>query len=97
MLMLACLDRGSRKQTPDSGGEEPPIVSHVGFVRGVGEPSGRKLREPRRRQEWQGVDWRDRDGIPAIGDALVWSLLRAARRDRGGDHGSNRRVGGSGR
>src|SRR4029077_11802446 len=36
--------------------------------------------------KWQGVDWRDRDGIPAVADALVWVSCELRDVIAGGDH-----------
>jgi flavin reductase (DIM6/NTAB) family NADH-FMN oxidoreductase RutF len=36
--------------------------------------------------KWQGVEWSDRDGIPAIADALVWVACELRDVIAGGDH-----------
>lgn len=69
MMMLACLDRGSRTllavQAADSFGIS---VLHAGQ-----EPIARALATKAPiAEKWSGVAWSDRDGIPAIDDALIF-------------------------
>jgi flavin reductase (DIM6/NTAB) family NADH-FMN oxidoreductase RutF len=83
MLMLACLDRGSRTllavQAADRFGVS---VLHAGQ-----EPIARtfatKAPVP---EKWSGVAWRERDGIPAIDDALIWISCRLRDVISAGDH-----------
>jgi flavin reductase (DIM6/NTAB) family NADH-FMN oxidoreductase RutF len=69
MLMLACLDRGSRTllavQAADSFGVS---VLHAGQEE-IARAFATKAPVP---EKWEGVGWSERDGIPAIDDALVW-------------------------
>jgi flavin reductase (DIM6/NTAB) family NADH-FMN oxidoreductase RutF len=69
MLMLACLDRGSRTllavQAADRFGVS---VLHRGQ-----EPTARAFATKAPvAEKWDGVEWTDRGGIPAIDGALVW-------------------------
>lgn len=69
MMMLACLDRGSRTllavQAADSFGIS---VLHAGQ-----EPIARAFATKAPvAEKWAGVAWGDRDGIPAVEDALIW-------------------------
>jgi flavin reductase (DIM6/NTAB) family NADH-FMN oxidoreductase RutF len=69
MLMLACLDRGSRTllavQAADSFGISVlhDGQEHVARAFATKAPVAEK---------WAGVDWSERDGLPAIDDALIW-------------------------
>ena len=69
MLMLACLDRGSRTllavQAADRFGVS---VLHAGQEE-VARAFATKAPVP---EKWEGIGWSERDGIPAIDDALVW-------------------------
>ena len=69
MLMLACLDRGSRTllavQAADRFGVS---VLHRG-QEAVARAFATKAPVA---EKWEGVGWSERDGIPAIDDALVW-------------------------
>jgi 3-hydroxy-9,10-secoandrosta-1,3,5(10)-triene-9,17-dione monooxygenase reductase component len=69
MLMLACLDRGSRTllavQAADRFGVS---VLHDGQ-----EPVARSFATKAPvAEKWAGVAWSDRDGVPAIDDALAF-------------------------
>src|SRR6476620_7310243 len=68
MLMLACLDRGSRTllavQAADCFGVS---VLHAGQ-----EPIARSFATKAPvAEKWAGVGWSERDGVPAIDDALI--------------------------
>lgn len=69
MLMLACLDRGSRTllavQAADRFGVS---VLHAGQEE-IARAFATKAPVP---EKWEGVAWTERDGIPAIDDALLW-------------------------
>lgn len=69
MLMLACLDRGSRTLLAVQAANRFGIsVLHAGQ-----EEIARSFatKEPVA-EKWSGVAWSDRDGLPAIDDALLW-------------------------
>jgi flavin reductase (DIM6/NTAB) family NADH-FMN oxidoreductase RutF len=69
MLMLACLDRGSRTlravQAADSFGVS---VLHAGQEE-IARAFATKAPVA---EKWTGVAWSDRAGVPAIDDALLW-------------------------
>jgi len=83
MLMLACLDRGSRTllavQAADSFGVS---VLHAGQ-----EPIARAFATKAPvAEKWSGVAWSERDGLPAIDDALVWLACDLRDVISAGDH-----------
>jgi flavin reductase (DIM6/NTAB) family NADH-FMN oxidoreductase RutF len=83
MMMLACLDRGSRTllavQAADSFGIS---VLHAGQ-----EPIARAFATKAPvAEKWSGVAWSDRDGIPAIDDALIWIACDLRDVISAGDH-----------
>jgi flavin reductase (DIM6/NTAB) family NADH-FMN oxidoreductase RutF len=69
MLMLACLDRGSRtlRSVQEAGS------FGVNVLAAGQEPLARqfatKAAEP---EKWKGVEWSERGGVPAIPGALIW-------------------------
>jgi 3-hydroxy-9,10-secoandrosta-1,3,5(10)-triene-9,17-dione monooxygenase reductase component len=83
MLMLACLDRGSRTLRSVEqagrfgvnvlGAEQEPLARQ--FATKVAEP-----------EKWRGVGWGERDGIPAIDGALVWVGCELGDVVMAGDH-----------
>ncbi|HKA66780.1 MAG TPA: flavin reductase family protein [Solirubrobacterales bacterium] len=83
MLMLACLDRGSRTllavQAADRFGVS---VLRAGQER-VARAFATKAPVPKK---WTGVAWSERDGIPAIDDALVWIACDLRDVVAAGDH-----------
>ncbi|HEX2096124.1 MAG TPA: flavin reductase family protein [Solirubrobacterales bacterium] len=83
MLMLACLDRGSRTLLAVQAANRFGIsVLHAG-QEGIARAFATKAPVA---DKWEGIAWRDQDGIPAIDDALV--LVACDLRDviAGGDH-----------
>jgi flavin reductase (DIM6/NTAB) family NADH-FMN oxidoreductase RutF len=83
MLMLACLDRGSRTLLAVQAADRFGIsVLHAGQ-----EPIARafatKAPVP---EKWAGVAWSERDGIPAIDDALAWIACDLRDVVAAGDH-----------
>jgi 3-hydroxy-9,10-secoandrosta-1,3,5(10)-triene-9,17-dione monooxygenase reductase component len=69
MLMLACLDRGSRTLLALQAANRFGInVLHAGQ-----ETIARSLATKAPvADKWEGIGWAERDGIPSIDDALVW-------------------------
>jgi len=69
MLMLACLDRGSRTllavQAADHFGISVLHDGQESIARGFATKAPVE-------QKWAGVAWSDRGGIPAIDGAVVW-------------------------
>jgi flavin reductase (DIM6/NTAB) family NADH-FMN oxidoreductase RutF len=83
MMMLACLDRGSRTllavQAADSFGIS---VLHAGQ-----EPIARAFATKAPvAEKWSGVAWSERDGIPAVDDALIWIACDLRDVISAGDH-----------
>jgi flavin reductase (DIM6/NTAB) family NADH-FMN oxidoreductase RutF len=83
MMMLACLDRGSRTllavQAADCFGIS---VLHAGQ-----EPIARAFATKAPvAEKWSGVAWSERDGIPAIDDALIWIACDLRDVISAGDH-----------
>ena len=81
--MLACLDRGSRTllavQAADRFGVS---VLHKGQ-----EPIARSFAtKPPVAEKWAGVAWSEREGVPAIDDALVQLTCRLRDVLAAGDH-----------
>jgi flavin reductase (DIM6/NTAB) family NADH-FMN oxidoreductase RutF len=83
MLMLACLDRGSRTllavQAADRFGVS---VLHAG-QEGIARAFATKAPVA---DKWAGVAWSERDGIPAIDGALVWIACELRDVIAAGDH-----------
>jgi flavin reductase (DIM6/NTAB) family NADH-FMN oxidoreductase RutF len=83
MLMLACLDRGSRTllavQAADRFGVS---VLHAG-QEPVARAFATKAPVP---QKWAGVAWSERDGLPAIDGALTWIACDLRDVIAAGDH-----------
>jgi flavin reductase (DIM6/NTAB) family NADH-FMN oxidoreductase RutF len=83
MLMLACLDRGSRTLLAVQAADRFGIsVLHDGQ-----EEIARRFatKEPVA-AKWDGVAWADRDGVPAIEGALVWLACDLRDVVAAGDH-----------
>lgn len=69
MLMLACLDRGSRTLLAVQAANRFGIsVLHAG-QEALARTFATKAPVA---EKWAGVTWTDRGGVPAIDDALVW-------------------------
>jgi 3-hydroxy-9,10-secoandrosta-1,3,5(10)-triene-9,17-dione monooxygenase reductase component len=83
MLMLACLDRGSRTLLAVQAANRFGIsVLHEGQEE-VAQAFATKAPVP---EKWTGVAWSDRDGVPAIDDALVFVACELRDVIAGGDH-----------
>ena len=83
MLMLACLDRGSRTLLAVQAANRFGVsVLHSGQD-GIARSFATKAPVA---DKWQGVEWTDREGIPAIADALVWVACELRDVIAGGDH-----------
>src|SRR6476620_6075202 len=69
MLMLACLDRGSRTLLAVQAANR----FGVSVLRAGQEEIARRFATKAPvAEKWQGIGWSDRDGLPAIDDALVF-------------------------
>jgi flavin reductase (DIM6/NTAB) family NADH-FMN oxidoreductase RutF len=83
MLMLACLDRGSRTLLAVQAADRFGIsVLHAG-QEGIARAFATKAPVA---DKWAGVAWSERDGIPAIADALVWIACELRDVIAAGDH-----------
>jgi 3-hydroxy-9,10-secoandrosta-1,3,5(10)-triene-9,17-dione monooxygenase reductase component len=83
MLMLACLDRGSRTllavQAANRFGVNVLGVDQEQVARAFST----KAPVP---DKWEGIEWSERGGIPAIADAIVWVVCELHDVIAGGDH-----------
>jgi 3-hydroxy-9,10-secoandrosta-1,3,5(10)-triene-9,17-dione monooxygenase reductase component len=83
MLMLACLDRGSRTLLAVQGANRFGIsVLHEGQE----ELARSFATKAPVAEKWEGVAWSERDGVPAIDDALVFVACDLRDVIAGGDH-----------
>ncbi|MEX0972915.1 MAG: flavin reductase family protein [Solirubrobacterales bacterium] len=83
MLMLACLDRGSRTLLAVQAANRFGIgVLPAGQER-IARAFASKAPVA---DKWQGIDWSERDGIPAIDAALVFVACDLRDVIAGGDH-----------
>jgi flavin reductase (DIM6/NTAB) family NADH-FMN oxidoreductase RutF len=83
MLMLACLDRGSRTLLAAQAANRFGIsVLHAGQEE-IARSFATKAPVA---DKWEGIGWSERDGIPAIDGALVWVACDLRDVIAGGDH-----------
>ncbi|HEX8959577.1 MAG TPA: flavin reductase family protein [Solirubrobacterales bacterium] len=83
MLMLACLDRGSRTLLAVQAANRFGIgVLHAGQER-IARAFATKAPPA---EKWAGVTWSERDGVPAIDGALVQVACELHDVIAGGDH-----------
>jgi flavin reductase (DIM6/NTAB) family NADH-FMN oxidoreductase RutF len=83
MLMLACLDRGSRTLLAVQAADRFGIsVLHQG-QEAIARAFATKAPVA---EKWDGVAWSDRDGLPAIDDALIWIACDLRDVISAGDH-----------
>jgi flavin reductase (DIM6/NTAB) family NADH-FMN oxidoreductase RutF len=83
MLMLACLDRGSRTLLAVQAADRFSVsVLHQGQER-VARSFATKAPVA---EKWAGVTWSERDGLPAIDDALAWIACDLQDVITAGDH-----------
>jgi 3-hydroxy-9,10-secoandrosta-1,3,5(10)-triene-9,17-dione monooxygenase reductase component len=83
MLMLACLDRGSRTLLAVQAANRFGIsVLHAGQEE-IARSFATKAPVA---DKWTGIAWRERDGVPAIEEALVWIACELRDVIAGGDH-----------
>jgi flavin reductase (DIM6/NTAB) family NADH-FMN oxidoreductase RutF len=83
MLMLACLDRGSRTllavQAADRFGVSVLHAGQEALARSFASKAPVAAK-------WDGVGWTDRDGVPAIDGAIVWLACDLRDVVSAGDH-----------
>jgi len=83
MLMLACLDRGSRTLLAVQAANRFGIsVLHAGQET-IAHAFATKAPVA---DKWAGIDWSEREGIPAIDGALAWIACELRDVIAGGDH-----------
>jgi flavin reductase (DIM6/NTAB) family NADH-FMN oxidoreductase RutF len=83
MLMLACLDRGSRTLLAVQAANRFGIsVLHAGQEE-IARSFATKAPVA---DKWDDVVWRERDGVPAIDEALAWIACDLRDVIAGGDH-----------
>lgn len=83
MLMLACLDRGSRTLLAVQAANRFGIsVLHAG-QEAIARTFATKAPVA---DKWEGIAWSERDGIPAIDGALVWAGCELRDVIGSGDH-----------
>jgi 3-hydroxy-9,10-secoandrosta-1,3,5(10)-triene-9,17-dione monooxygenase reductase component len=83
MLMLACLDRGSRTLRAVQAADRFGIsVLHDGQEQ-IARTFATKAPVA---EKWSGVEWSERDGVPAIDGALVFVACELRDVIAGGDH-----------
>jgi flavin reductase (DIM6/NTAB) family NADH-FMN oxidoreductase RutF len=83
MLMLACLDRGSRTLLAVQAANRFGVN-----VLGIGQADVARSFSSKApvASKWDGVDWIDRGGVPAIAGSLVWVACELRDVIAGGDH-----------
>ena len=83
MLMLACLDRGSRTlravQAANRFGVNVLAAGQDEVARAFSSKAPVACK-------WDGIDWVDRAGVPAISGSLVWVACELQDVIAGGDH-----------
>jgi flavin reductase (DIM6/NTAB) family NADH-FMN oxidoreductase RutF len=83
MLMLACLDRGARTLLAVQAANRFGVsVLHAG-QEAIARAFATKAPVP---DKWRGVAWGEREGVPAIDDALVFVACDLRDVIAGGDH-----------
>jgi 3-hydroxy-9,10-secoandrosta-1,3,5(10)-triene-9,17-dione monooxygenase reductase component len=83
MLMLACLDRGSRTLFAVQAANHFGIsVLHAGQEQ-IARTFATKAPVA---HKWSGIAWSERQGIPAIDDSLAWIACELRDVIAGGDH-----------
>jgi 3-hydroxy-9,10-secoandrosta-1,3,5(10)-triene-9,17-dione monooxygenase reductase component len=83
MLMLACLDRGSRTLLAVQAANR----FGVSVLHASQEPVARAFATKAPvADKWEGIEWSERDGVPAIDGALVFAACELRDVIAGGDH-----------
>jgi 3-hydroxy-9,10-secoandrosta-1,3,5(10)-triene-9,17-dione monooxygenase reductase component len=83
MLMLACLDRGSRTLLAVQAANRFGVNVLQAGQEEIARSFATKAPVA---DKWAGVEWSERDGVPAIGGALVWVACELRDVIAGGDH-----------
>ena len=83
MMMLACLDRGSRTLLAVQAADCFGISVLQSGQEEIARAFATKAPVP---EKWSGIAWSERDGIPAIDDALIWIACDLRDVISAGDH-----------
>jgi flavin reductase (DIM6/NTAB) family NADH-FMN oxidoreductase RutF len=83
LMMLACLDRDSRTLRSVGGSGLFGVNVLEGGQEEIARRFSRKDPEP---EKWNGVEWSERAGIPALTGALVWVGCELRDLIEAGDH-----------
>jgi 3-hydroxy-9,10-secoandrosta-1,3,5(10)-triene-9,17-dione monooxygenase reductase component len=83
MLMLACLDRGSRTLLAVQAADRFSVSVLHGGQESIARSFATKAPVA---EKWAGVAWSERDGLPAIDDALLWVACDLQDVIAAGDH-----------
>lgn len=83
MLMLACLDRGSRTLLAVQAANRFGVNVLQAGQEEIARSFATKAPVA---DKWAGIEWSERDGVPAIGGALVWVACELRDVIGGGDH-----------
>jgi 3-hydroxy-9,10-secoandrosta-1,3,5(10)-triene-9,17-dione monooxygenase reductase component len=83
MLILVCLDRGSRTLRSVQEAGRFGIDVLAADQEQVARRFSTKLDET---EKWDGVDWSERDGIPALSGSVLWVGCELQDVLMGGDH-----------
>jgi 3-hydroxy-9,10-secoandrosta-1,3,5(10)-triene-9,17-dione monooxygenase reductase component len=83
MLMLACLDRGSRTLLAVQAANRFGVNVLSAQQEEVARTFSTKAPVA---DKWAGVEWEEREGVPAIADSLVWVACELRDVIAGGDH-----------
>jgi flavin reductase (DIM6/NTAB) family NADH-FMN oxidoreductase RutF len=82
-MMLACLDRGSRTLTSVRAQGRFGVNALAAGQAELAHRFSRKDPEP---EQWAGVEWSERQGLPRLEGALVWVACELRDLIDGGDH-----------
>ena len=83
MLMLACMDRGSRTLLAVQAANRFGINVLAAGQEGIARRFATKAAPA---DKWEGIGWRDADGVPAIDGALLFVCCELHDVIAGGDH-----------
>ena len=83
MLMLVCLDRGSRTLRSVQEAGRFGIDVLAADQEEVARQFSTKLDEP---DKWAGIEWSEREGIPALNGSVLWVGCELQDVLMGGDH-----------
>jgi 3-hydroxy-9,10-secoandrosta-1,3,5(10)-triene-9,17-dione monooxygenase reductase component len=83
MLMLACLDRGSRTLRSVQAAGRMGINVLGAAQEEIARQFSTKAAEP---EKWSGIEWSEREGIPALGGTVLWVACELQDVLIGGDH-----------